>query len=141
MQSEPGAYVSENGTARKTGWSALRYGMAASDRPIALVTSVAAGRTLHGPLTVDKTFKLLLAQRASRPEDHVARAGSPCLVIRDDVLKDGELPWPHVPAYETTLVVTVSDQSGRTVAKSSKAFWVIGPGRWSATAGRPASAP
>jgi hypothetical protein len=127
MQSEPGTYVSENGTARKAGWSALRYGMAASDRPIALVTSVCRGANVHGPLTVDKTL-LLPHEELHAPRTIWHEQGSPCLVIRDDVLKDGELPWSHAP-YETTLVVTVSDPSGRTVAKSSKAFWVIGPGR------------
>jgi len=127
MQSEPGTYVSEAGNARTAGWRHMRHGMAASDRPIALVTSVCRGAGVHGRLTIAKSL-LLPGGELHAPSTTWMEQGSPCRVIRDDVLREGELPWSNQP-YEATLVVNVSDASGRTVARRSETFWVIGPRR------------
>ena len=127
MQWQSGTYVSEKANARKTGWSPLRFGMAASDRPIALVTSVCRGASVHGRLTIEKSL-LLPDRELHAPSTTWTEQGSPCRVVRDDVLRAGELPWSNQP-YEATLVVSVNDTSRRTIAKTSKAFWVVGPNR------------
>jgi hypothetical protein len=128
MQWGPGSFVSEDGNARSEGWSALRYGMANSDRPISLVVSVCRGKGVKESLTIEKsllvTDRELQFSRTDWPQEH----NSHCLVVKDDLLAAGRLPWSNRP-YEVTFVVRVNDSSGETVAKTSRAFWIIGPSR------------
>jgi hypothetical protein len=128
MQWESGAFVSEEGPAHTEGWSSLRYGMANSDRPISLVFSLCRGRKAQEPLTIES--RLMLPEKQLRFSRTVwpQSPGTPCLVVNSDPLVAGGLPWSN-QAYEATFVVRVSDASGKAVANTSKAFWVIGPTR------------
>lgn len=123
-----GTFVSEAGNPRAGGWSSLRYGMAYSDRPISLVVSLCRGKNVQGRLTIDR--RLLLPGK----ELHLARTDWPqatagaCRVVNDDPIAAGRLPWSNQP-YEATFVVNVGDAAGKTVATTSRAFWVIGPSR------------
>jgi hypothetical protein len=135
LEWRPGTFVSEDGKARKAGWSPLCYGMAASDRPISIVASTCRGERVRGALTIDTTVRLPdkeLRMTTKRWPDRVAACR-----IDSDVIMAGALPWSNRP-YEAIVLVNVSDASGRSVARGSNAFWVIGP---SVTAASRASAP
>jgi hypothetical protein len=128
MQWGSGTFVAEDGNARLNAWSSLRYGMANSDRPISLIVSVCRGKGVHEPLTIEKSLVLpdrqLRFSRTAWPQDNK----SLCLVVKDDLLATSLLPWSGRP-YETTFIVKVNESSGKTIATSSRAFWIIGPTR------------
>jgi hypothetical protein len=128
MQRGAATFVSENGTTRTGGWSRLRYGMANSDRPIALDFSLCRGTKVRGPLTIEKRLLLPDSEIRFPSADWPQALGNPCLVVNDEPLAAGRLPWSNQP-YEATFVVQVIDAAGRTVARASNAFWVIGPAR------------
>jgi hypothetical protein len=126
MQWGPGAFVSEDGNGRMEEWSSLRYGMANSDRPISLIVSVCRGKGVHEPLTIETSLLLpdkeLRFSRTEWPQGNK----SPCLVVKDDLLATRLLPWSN-RSYETTFVVKVNESSGKTIATTSRDFWIIGP--------------
>jgi hypothetical protein len=128
MQWSSGTFVSEEGNARSYGWSSLRYGMAHSDRPISLAASVCRGKNVREPLTIER--RLLLPEQELRLSSATwtDQRNAPCRFIDDDPLEAERLPWPDRP-YEATFVVSVSDRSGKTVAKASRTIWIIGPSR------------
>jgi hypothetical protein len=128
MQWGRGTFLSEDGNARREDWSSLRYGMANSDRPISLIVSVCRGKGVQEPLTIEKSLflsdKELRFSSTDWPQEH----NSPCLVVKDDLVAAGRLPWLNQP-YEVTFVVRVNEASGKTVANTSRSFWIIGPTR------------
>ena len=128
MQWGPGTFVSEGGSARKEGWSSLRYGMANSDRAISVVVSVCRGKGVQTALTIEKSLVLPDKELRFGTTDWPLGHNTPCLVVKDDLLAAELLPWSNRP-YESTFVVKVTDPSGKTVATASKAFWIIGPTR------------
>jgi hypothetical protein len=128
MQWEAATFVSEEGTARPGGWSPLRYGMANSDRPLSLVFSLCRGRNAREPLKIEKSLLLPDTEIRFSSTAWPREPRNPCLVVNDDPLAAGRLPWSQQP-YEATFVVKAVDAAGRTVARTAKAFWVIGPTR------------
>lgn len=126
MEWGTGVFVSDGGNARSYGWASARYGMAHTDRPISLVASLCRGKNVHEPLTIEKSLLLPDKELRLSTTDWRQDAASPCVFVDDDPLGAGRLPWSNQP-YEATFVVNVSDRSGKTVAKTSRAFWVIGP--------------
>lgn len=126
LQWEPGAFVAEGTVPRKAGWTPVRFGMAASDRATSLLTPVCRGANVRGALTIEKTV-LLPEDEIRLPATDWRDAKDVCRLVRDDVAGDGGLPWAGRP-YEATLIVRVTDASGKAVAKAATAFWVIGPG-------------
>jgi hypothetical protein len=128
MQWGAATFVSEEGTARPGGWSPLRYGMANSDRPLSLVFSLCRGKNVREPLKIEKSLLLPDEEIRFSSTDWPRMPHSPCLVVNDDPLAAGRLPWSQQP-YEATFVVKAIDAAGRTVATTSRAFWVIGPTR------------
>jgi hypothetical protein len=128
MQWGAATFVSEEGTARSGGWSPLRYGMASSDRPISLIFSLCRGRNVRERLTIEKVLKLPDEEIRFPSTDWPRAPRNPCLVVNDEPLAAGRLPWPDRP-YEATFVVKAIDAAGKTVASTTKAFWVIGPTR------------
>jgi hypothetical protein len=121
-------FVSEGGKTQTDGWSSLRYGMASSDRPIAMAFSLCRGTKVRGPLTIEKTLLLPDGEIRLPGVDWPQSQRNLCLVVNDDPLAAGRLPWSNQP-YEATFVVHAVDAAGRTVATASRAFWVIGPAR------------
>ena len=128
MEWGTGAYVFEEGNARKGGWSSLRYGMAHSDRPISLAVSLCRGKNVRGQLAIEKSLHLPDHEIRFPRTDWPQAQGTPCLFVNDDPLAAGRLPWTDQP-YEATFVVNVSDSHGKKVATTSRTFWVIGPSR------------
>ncbi len=128
MQWGAGTFVSEEGAARTEGWIPLRYGMARSDRPISLVFSLCRGKGVREPLTIEKSLSLPDQEIRFSATDWTQAPATLCLVVNDDPLPAGRLPWSNQP-YEATFVVKAADAAGRTVARTSRTFWIIGPTR------------
>jgi hypothetical protein len=128
MQWGAGTFVSEAGNARKEDWGSLHFAMANSDRPISLVVSVCRGKNVQGHLTIEKSLLLPDTELRFSKTDWPQEQNAPCLVVKDDLSAAGRLPWSNQP-YEVTFVVSVNDASGKTVANTSRAIWIIGPTR------------
>jgi hypothetical protein len=128
MQWGAATFVSEEWAARTGGWSPLRYGMASSDRPISLIFSLCRGKNVREPLTIEKSLLLPDAEIQFTSTAWPRAPRNPCLVVNDDPLAPGRLPWSDRP-YEATFVVKAVDAEGKTVARTTRTFWVIGPTR------------
>jgi hypothetical protein len=128
MQWGTATFVSAEGTARSGGWSPLRHGMANSDRPVSLVFSLCRGKSVHAPLTIEKSLLMPDKEIRFSSTDWPRDPRNPCLVVNDEPLAAGRVPWPDRP-YEATFVVKAIDAAGKTVARTSRTFWVIGPTR------------
>jgi hypothetical protein len=128
MQRAPGTFVADHGVSHMEEWSALRYGMANSDRPISLVVSMCRGKGVQEPLTIEKSLLLPDKELRFSRTDWPPSDNFRCVVVKDDLLASDQLPWSNQP-YEPTFVVTVKTPSGTTLATHRRAFWIIGPTR------------
>lgn len=106
----------------------MRYGMASSDRPLSLIFSLCRGKNSRERLTIEKSLLLPGTEIRFSSTDWPRDPRKPCLVVNDDPLAASALPWPNRP-YEATFVVQAIDAAGKTVARTTKSFWVIGPTR------------
>jgi hypothetical protein len=128
MQKGPGTFASEKGKARAEGWSSLRFEMASSDRPISFVIPVCRGKNVRESLTIEQSLLLPDKDLQFSSTDWPHEENVRCLVVNDARLEADRLPWLNQP-YEAVFVVKVRNGLGETLARATKSFWIVGPGR------------